>query len=306
MREDTVNKIKELLEEEMNDTNDRIIKILEEERESNNELRTIVMNTLKLVNQLMENKTEDVELIDIPEQLELEKDKIITETHNTTDCEQNKEQESKYTFIGDELERFKIYEKNIKAICSFITRLSNNPRHNSIKNVMKCLVEKLKVKYGICWKQEFLDFEKEYETKPFGYMEVLFYLENKNTACKNMGLTILLSLIDDEKLLNKTKIKGLVTPVNNIDEIVKTNEIIIRETGLTNANGASFFKRLFNFTDVFTNIDWEEYKRKYREKKQLAKSKKVSKIEILKEFEELYPVYIKAYNKFIYYNYEQA
>lgn len=258
---------------------DRHQRMLDDERRENAKLRhsiesfeKMMNNTLEVLNRLVLNTISQQRIPD------------IESMQNGLEDKNSAEEEFLISFGS--------YCKKTNDLCDRIVLLE---RKGNRRKVLKEMCNRLTEIYGVCWEQEKKDYIKQHESKP-ETLELIYWMECEKKVYRNL----LCSLLQDQvAALEKSRKDTLQFPVETVYEMRRFMDHLITVTGNKSPNGSSAYRSFFRYLDSKVEINWQHNENMCRNRRPIASSLRVSKMEIVERIASTRAKVLPVFNEYI-------
>lgn len=187
---------------------------------------------------------------------------------------------------------FENWKNDISTEVKEVLKASNFKNN---KAVLSEAYRKMTKNYGIVFAQEQKDFITENGVQPSSNLELCYYIEQKNKACKGLLKSILGNMKN-----NGVKSKAVLTnyPCKTIKDLDSVVYQLSSEEERSH-NCVHTYNNFLIYMKKNTNIDWEKYNYKYRVNHMIFKEKRIQKMTIIREFPELSSSAVKLFNEHV-------
>lgn len=203
--------------------------------------------------------------------------------------EPKQSQDSKKENSGEKSE-YQKYCELINEPLQEIVRI--NPFYDNRNAVLSTAYRSLRNEYGICYEQYQKEYFSEMQRKPRNMLDLFCWMEKKNPAMKNILRSRLETMLENSKKLEyvdtekKINTDQVMFPPVSLEELEVLINYIWAFYGKGGTN-APIWHKFFNSLDKDYKIDWEGRRSIYKKAKGIKSSRRISKIEILRENDDL-------------------
>ena len=251
--------------------------LMAEESRRNEEFRDMMLKSFQALARVISNQTE-----------------IFSRMQNTAPVIESKSTENHSRKISKEVSEYEsAYRKYREGMHEPLVNIIRiNPFYDSENAVLSAAYRELQGQYGLCYDQYRKEFYEDNRRKPRSMMELLYWMENKNPALKNILRAKLDTMLENSKKLEyvnaekKINTDQVMFPPVSLEELEVLINYIWEFYGKGGTN-APIWHKFFNSLDKDYKIDWEGRRSIYKKVKGIKSSRRISKIEILRENNDL-------------------
>lgn len=251
--------------------------LMAEESKRNEEFRDMMLKSFQALARVILNQTE-----------------IFSRMQNTPPVIESKSTENHSRKISKEVSEYEsAYRKYREGMHEPLVNIIRiNPFYDSENAVLSAAYRELQGQYGLCYDQYRKEFYEDNRRKPRSMMELLYWMENKNPALKNILRAKLDTMLENSKKLEyvdaekKINTDQVMFPPVSLEELEVLINYIWAFYGKGGTN-APIWHKFFNSLDKDYKIDWEGRRSIYKKAKGIKSSRRISKIEILRENDDL-------------------
>lgn len=251
--------------------------LMTEESKRNEEFRDMMLKSFQALARVISNQTE-----------------IFSRIQNLQPAIETKSEEERSRKISKDVSEYEsAYRKYREGMHEPLVNIIRiNPFYNSENAVLSAAYRELQGQYGLCYDQYRKEFYEDKRRKPRSMMELLFWMENTNPDLKNILRAKLDTILENSKKLEHVDVEKKINtdqvmfPPVSLEEL----EILINYIWAFYGKGgtnAPIWHKFFNNLDKDYKINWEGRRSIYKKAKGIKSSRRISKIEILRENDDL-------------------